>query len=233
MSPLRILVADDHEVVRRGLCALLASHAGWEVCGEASDGREAVEKVKHTKPDIVILDIGMPNLNGLAATRQILRNDSRQKVIILTVTDSEQVIRDVLDAGARGFVLKSDAARDLVSAVEALQLDRTFFTSRVGQLVLSGYLKNGQTHAEPNIPTLTPREREVVQLLAEGKSTKEVAAILNLSTKTAETHRSNIMRKLDIHSVSELVLYAVRNNIVQVQVLQASEKSEEEVTPAA
>lgn len=231
MSPLRILVADDHEVVRRGLCALLASHAGWEVCGEASDGREAVEKVKQIKPDIVILDIGMPNLNGLAATRQILRNDARQKVIILTVTDSEQVIRDVLDAGARGFVLKSDAARDLIAAVEALQRDRTFFTSRVGQLVLNGYLKNGSP-AEPNIPMLTPREREVVQLLAEGKSTKEVAAMLNLSTKTAETHRSNIMRKLDIHSVSELVLYAVRNNIVQVQVLEKLEK-QDAATPAA
>ena len=236
MSPLRILVADDHEVVRRGLCALLASHPGWEVCGEASDGREAVEKVKQIRPDVVILDIGMPNLNGLAATRQILRNDAHQKVIILTVTDSEQVIRDVLDAGARGFVLKSDAARDLITAVEALQRDRTFFTSRVGQLVLSGYLKNGQSQSEPIIPTLTPREREVVQLLAEGKSTKEVAAMLNLSTKTAETHRSNIMRKLNIHSVSELVLYAVRNNIVQVQVLEAAEKEAEKAdsaTPAA
>jgi DNA-binding NarL/FixJ family response regulator len=232
MSPLRILVADDHEVVRRGLCALLASHAGWEVCAEASDGREAVDKVKQSRPDIVILDIGMPNLNGLAATRQILRNDARQRVLILTVTDSEQVIRDVLDAGARGFVLKSDAARDLITAVEALQRDRTFFTSRVGQLVLSGYLKNGQSPSEPNIPTLTPREREVVQLLAEGKSTKEVAAMLNLSTKTAETHRSNIMRKLGIHSVSELVLYAVRNNIVQVQVLETAEKADS-VTRAA
>jgi DNA-binding NarL/FixJ family response regulator len=179
----------------------------------------------------VILDIGMPNLNGLAATRQILRNEARQKVLILTVTDSEQVIREVLDAGARGFVLKSDAARDLISAVEALQRDRTFFTSRVGQLVLNGYLNKGQ-QSEPNIPSLTPREREVVQLLAEGKSTKEVASMLNLSTKTAETHRSNIMRKLGIHSVSELVLYAVRNNIVQVQVLDNAAK-EDPVTPAA
>jgi DNA-binding NarL/FixJ family response regulator len=231
MSPLRILVADDHEVVRRGLCAVLKSHQGWDVCAEASDGREAVEKAKQLKPDIVILDIGMPNLNGLAATRQILKNHERQKVIVLTVTDSEQVIREVLAAGARGFVLKSDAARDLITAVEALQKDRTFFTPRVGQMVLSGYL-SGHSQPEPNIPTLTPREREVVQLLAEGKSTKEVAAILDLSTKTAETHRSNIMRKLGIHSVSELVMYAVRNNIVQVQVLEDSQK-QEPVTPAA
>ena len=232
MSPLRILVADDHEVVRRGLCSLLKSHAGWEVCAEASDGREAVEKVKQIKPDVVILDIGMPNLNGLAATRQIVHNDERQRVIILTVTDSEQVIREVLAAGARGFVLKSDAARDLITAVEAIEKNRTFFTSRVGQIVLTGYLKNGQPQAEPTLPTLTPREREVVQLLAEGKSTKEVASVLNLSTKTAETHRSNIMRKLGIHSVSELVLYAVRNNIVQVQVLDQAEKGDA-ATPAA
>ena len=218
--------------MRRGLCSLLKSHAGWEVCAEASDGREAVEKVKQIKPDVVILDIGMPNLNGLAATRQIVHNDERQRVIILTVTDSEQVIREVLAAGARGFVLKSDAARDLITAVEAIEKNRTFFTSRVGQIVLTGYLKNGQPQAEPTLPTLTPREREVVQLLAEGKSTKEVASVLNLSTKTAETHRSNIMRKLGIHSVSELVLYAVRNNIVQVQVLDPAEKGDA-ATPAA
>lgn len=220
MSPLRILVADDHEVVRRGLCSLLKAHPGWEVCAEATDGREAVEKVRELKPEIVILDIGMPNLNGLAATRQILHADPRQKVLILTVSDSEQVVREVLEAGARGFVLKSDAARDLVAAVEALQKDRTFFTSRVGELVLAGYLGgSSRSDGKPHIPSLTSREREVVQLLAEGKSTKEVACVLNLSTKTAETHRSNIMRKLGIHSVSELVLYAVRNNIVQVQVL--------------
>jgi DNA-binding NarL/FixJ family response regulator len=231
MPPLRILVADDHEVVRRGLCSLLKSHPGWDVCAEASDGREAVEKANQVKPDIIILDIGMPNLNGLAATRQILKIDERQKVIILTVTDSEQVIREVLAAGARGFVLKSDAARDLITAVEALQKDRTFFTPRVGQMVLTGYL-NGQSRHEPIIPSLTPREREVVQLLAEGKSTKEVAAMLGLSTKTAETHRSNIMRKLGLHSVSELVMYAVRNNIVQVQVLEESKK-EEPLTSAA
>ncbi|HZQ23796.1 MAG TPA: response regulator transcription factor [Terriglobales bacterium] len=218
MSPLRILVADDHEVVRRGLCSLLKSHVGWEICAEAADGREAVEKVTELRPDVVILDIGMPNLNGLAAARQILRHNPQQKVLILTVTDSEQVVREVLEAGARGFVLKSDAARDLLTAVESLQKERTFFTSRVGEMVLTGYLGGNNSSAKPTIPTLTPREREVVQLLAEGKSTKEVASILDLSTKTAETHRSNIMRKLGIHSVSELVLYAIRNNIVQLQV---------------
>jgi DNA-binding NarL/FixJ family response regulator len=217
MGALTILVADDHEIVRRGIISLLLSHPGWEVCGEASDGREAVEKVEKLRPDIVLLDIGMPNLNGLEAARQILQKNPQQKIIILTITDAEQVVREVLNAGARGFVLKSDAARDLVSAVESLQHDRNFFTARVAEMVLNGYLKGGGP-GEPVRDTLTPREREIVQLLAEGKSTKEVAYILDMSVKTAETHRSNIMRKLGVHSVSELVLYAIRNHMVQVNI---------------
>lgn len=222
---LRILIADDHEVVRRGLCTLLQSHEGWEICGEATDGRTAVEKAKALKPDVVILDIGMPNLNGLAATRQLLQQDPQCKVIVLTITDSDQVIREALDAGARGFVLKSDAARDLVTAVEALQRNRMFFTPRVNDMVLSGFLgrgNNGVANMPPHLPQLTPREREVIQLLAEGKSSKEVACLLNLSTKTAETHRSNIMRKLGFHSIRDLVVYAVKNNIIQVHVQSAS-----------
>lgn len=215
----RILVADDHEVVRRGLCALLQSQPDWELCGEAADGREAVEKANKLRPDAVILDIGMPTLNGLEATRQILKVNPQVRVLILTLHDSDQVVREVLNAGARGFLLKSDAARDLVSAVEALRRDKTYFTSKVAAMVLEGYLKAGTPDAVPTPPTrsrLTPREREIVQLLAEGKSTKEVAVALGLSVKTAETHRSNIMRKLELHSVSDLVLYAVRNNIVHV-----------------
>lgn len=218
MNSLRILVADDHEIVRRGLVFLLKSHAGWDVCGEARDGRQAVEKAMELRPDIVILDIGMPNLNGLEAARQLLRHNSQCKVLILTIADTDEVVRAVLDAGARGFVLKSDAVRDLVSAVEALQSNKTFFTSRVSEMVLGGFLGRNRpaSDGKPRFPDLTPREREIVQLLAEGKSTKEVASYLDLSVKTAETHRSNIMRKLDLHSVSELVLYAVRNNMVQV-----------------
>jgi DNA-binding NarL/FixJ family response regulator len=220
MSVLRLLIADDHEIVRRGLCALLKSHAEWEVCAEAGDGREAVEKAQQLKPDIVILDIGMPNLNGLIAARQILRIRPDQKILILTITDEEQVVREVLEAGARGFVLKSDAARDLVAAVEALQAGTTFFTSRIGEMVLRAYLDKGRGGSErvPDLSSLTWRERGMVQLLAEGKSTKEVAFLLNLSVKKAERQRSNIMRKLGFHSTSELVLYAVRNHIIQVQV---------------
>jgi DNA-binding NarL/FixJ family response regulator len=159
----------------------------------------------------------MPTLNGLEATRQILRDNPQIKVLILTITDTDQAVRAVLDAGARGFLLKSDAARDLVSAIDALQYNKTFFTARVAEMVLSGYRGTyGAPKKDLLLPNLTSREREVVQLLAEGRSTKEVASQLDLSVKTAETHRSNIMRKLGLHSVSELVLYAVRNNIVQV-----------------
>jgi len=215
----RILVADDHEVVRKGLCALLRGQGDWEVCGEAANGREAVDKAINLKPEVVILDIGMPSLNGLEATRQILKAVPQVKVLILTLHDSDQVVQEVLNAGARGFLLKSDAARDLVAAVEALRRDKIYFTPRVASMVLDGYLRRNKPGAEPPLPgrsRLTPREREIVQLLAEGKSSKEVAVVLGLSVKTAETHRSNIMRKLELHSVSDLVMYAVRNNIVQV-----------------
>src|ERR1700733_8077352 len=217
---LRILLADDHEIVRRGFCALLQKHEGWEVCGEASDGREAIEMAKQLKPDVVIVDIGMPHLNGSNTTRHLLKHDPHFKVIVLTSTDSDQVIRGALDAGARGFVLKSDAARDLVAPVEALQSKRMFFTPRVNDLVLAGFLEKGDAISRtqpPNLPTLTAREREITQLLAEGKSSKEVASMLNLSTKTVETHRSNIMRKLSLHSIRDLVVYAIKNNIIQIQ----------------
>lgn len=215
MATLRVLVADDHEIVRKGVCALIASHPGWEVCGEASDGREAVRKVAQLKPDIVILD--MPSLNGLEATRQILHQNPRQRILILSITESQQTIQEVLTAGARAYVSKSDAAKDLIIALEELQHGRPYFNSQVGQMVLEGFLNaRHQTPTKPSAHNLTAREREIVQLLAEGKSTKEIAITLGLSVKTAETHRSNLMRKLGLHSVGEVVLYAVRNNIVQV-----------------
>lgn len=216
MKPFRILIADDHEVVRKGIRALLEARPGWEVCGEATDGRDAVGKCAELRPDLALVDIGMPNLNGLDATRQILHASPATMVLILTVHESEEVIREVLEVGARGFLLKSDAARDLVAAVEALQRRATFFTSSVADLVLNGYLRRGMDPAKPTKNRLTPREREVVQLLAEGKTSKEVASVLNLSVKTAETHRTNVMRKLDLHTVADLVRYAVRNRIVQV-----------------
>ncbi len=216
---LRILIADDHELARHGIRALLESHPGWVVCGEAKDGRETVELAERLTPDLILLDIGMPNLNGLEATRQILSTTPEAVILILTMHDADHVVREVLRAGARGFLLKSDAGRDLVAAVEALQRQRTFFTTRVSQMVLDGYLDRDHRKSETadvSNDVLTSREREVIQLLAEGKTSKEVAVTLNLSVKTAETHRTNLMRKLNLHSVADLTRYAVRNGIVQV-----------------
>jgi DNA-binding NarL/FixJ family response regulator len=211
MDSVRLLVADDHEVIRNGVRSLLEAQPGWQVMAEASNGREAVEKANRLKPDVAVLDIGMPSLNGLEAARQILRNDPHIKIVILTMHESENLIREVLKVGARGYVSKADAIRDLVTAVKAVRRGLTFFTAKVGEVVLEGYLgKTGATDSR-----LTPRQREIIQLLAEGQSSKEIAVTLGLSVKTAETHRANIMRRLNCHSISEIVRYAVRNNIIE------------------
>lgn len=218
MSILRLLVADDHDVVRKGVRTLLEEQPGWEVAAEASDGREAVEKAKLVQPDITILDLSMPELNGLEAAREILKSVAT-KVLILTMYDSDPLIRQTLEAGARGYLLKSDAGRDLITAVDALRRNKTFFTPKVAQMVLEGYLgkpsKEGDEESRKNGLRLTSRQKQILQLLAEGKSSKEVAVALNISVKTAETHRANIMRRLDCHSVTELVRYAIRNHIIE------------------
>ncbi len=214
MRPVRILIADDHEVVRQGVRALLEGQAGWVVCGEASSGREAVAKAVALQPDIVILDVSMPELNGFEATRQIRRALSA-KVLILTVHESDQVITEVLDAGAHGYVLKTDAGRTLVEAIRALLGHREFFTERVHVVAdrRTGARRSAATRRRPE--RLTPRQREVVQLLTEGKSNKEIGVILGTTTKTAETHRAQILAKLRLHSMSELVRYAIRNRIIE------------------
>jgi DNA-binding NarL/FixJ family response regulator len=218
MRKLRILVADDHQIVRRGVAgAVQDAHPEWEVCGEASNGREAVSAAVRLKPDIVVMDISMPELNGLEATRQILKELPETQILILSVHESEQIVRDVLSSGARGYVLKSDAGTDLVSAIEALSQRKLFFTSKVSEFVLSGFLKTNAPDLQAytaNGP-LSPREREVVQLIAEGHANKEVADLLHISVKTVETHRAKIMEKLDAHSVSDLVRYAIRNGLIQ------------------
>ncbi len=216
--PFRILIADDHEMVRRGLRDILSAQQDWTVVGEALTGREAVGLAREKHPDLVIMDIGMPELNGLEATRQIIKEFPATEILILTMHESEQLVREVLDTGARGYVLKSDAGRDLVAAVAALRRHKPYFTTKVSEMVLTGFLNRGQrveeTEDAPRL-RLTPREREIVQLLAEGKSNKEVATSLCISVKTAETHRSRIMAKLGMHSIGELVRYAVRNRIVE------------------
>lgn len=213
---LRILIADDHELVRRGVRSLLESEPGWEVCGEATNGRQAVAEARRLAPDLVIIDIGMPVLNGLEAIRQITAERPETECLVLTLHESEQVVHEVLSAGAHAYVLKSDTGDRLVSAVRALQEHAAFFTPQVEAIVLAGYLRPREAAVAPERSSsrLTAREREVVQLLAEGKSNKEVAAALGVSVRTAETHRTNIMRKLELHSISDLVRYAIRNGIV-------------------
>jgi DNA-binding NarL/FixJ family response regulator len=214
----RLLIADDHEIVRKGLRIVLETQHGWTVAAEASDGKDAVEKAKQVKPHVAIMDITMPSMNGLEAARQIIKYLPETRILILSIHDSDALIHRVLETGARGYLLKSDATRDLVSAVEALLHNKTFFTSKVEQIVLEGYLGKSANHKhtdEIDPLRMTARQREIVQLLAEGKSNKEVARTLDISVKTAETHRANIMRRLDCHSVTELVRYAVRNHIIE------------------
>ncbi len=218
MKNLRILIADDHDLMRRGVKALLQSHPGWEVCGEAHTGREAVTKAEELRPDVIILDVSMPDLNGLEAARRIRKTSPSSEILILSMHYSDQLIRDILDAGVRGYIVKSDSDRDLVMAVETLANHKPFFTPHATEVILSNFHSGGtriETTPESVRDRLTSREREIVQLLAEGKSSKEVASSLCISVKTAETHRANIMRKLQLHTVSELVRYAVRNQIIE------------------
>lgn len=214
--PIRIVIADDHEIVRQGVKNLLAGEADMELCGEATMGRDAVDLVAKVKPDVAILDISMPGLNGIEATRQILKAQPKIKVLMFTMHDAEQLVHEVFSAGAKGYLLKSDAGRHLVSAVRTVASGTPYFSSRLSQTIFEGFLKKDLPHAssQPDQKS-TSREREIIQLLAEGKSNKEVAAVLGISVKTAETHRAAVMRKLGLHSVSELVRYAIRNHIIE------------------
>jgi DNA-binding NarL/FixJ family response regulator len=217
MGSLKIMIADDHDLMRRGLKTLLETHPGWKVCAEARTGREAVAMAEDRQPDIAVIDIGMPDLNGIEAARKIKKVSPNTEMLVLSVHQSDQVVREIIEAGAKGYLVKSDSDTSLVAAVEALAIHRPFFTSTATELILGNMRTNGVVPAVAKAARdrLTPREREIVQLLSEGKSSKEVAAILGISVKTSETHRANIMRKLEMHSVSQLVRYAVRNQIVE------------------
>jgi len=215
MNPLKVLIADDHDVVRKGLKMLIQEHPNWQVCGEARSGREAVELCVKLSPDVIVLDVSMPDLNGLEATRQIRKACPRTEVLVITHHDSDEMAAEVMDSGARGYVLKSDSDTDLVRAVEALSHHKPFFTSRVTEMFLANRGSRVTDPAEMMRGRLTGREREILQLIAEGKTAKEVATVLGIATKTADTHRTNIMRKLDAHSVAELVRYAIKNRVVE------------------
>jgi DNA-binding NarL/FixJ family response regulator len=214
MNSVRIMIADDHELFRRGLAAELTQVPGWVVAGEAGNGRDAVELAAALKPDLVVLDLTMPELNGLEAARKIISANPAARVLILTAHESEQLVREVLSAGAQGYVLKSDAGRILIAALQSLLDGRSFFTSNVARMVLDGYLRSESRDASTP-ETLSAREREIVQLLAEGNSNKDIARTLKISVKTTETHRSNIMRKMGFGSLPELVRYAIRNKIIE------------------
>jgi DNA-binding NarL/FixJ family response regulator len=214
VKKVRILIADDHEVVRKGVRTVLEEQAEWVVCGEASTGREAVAKAVDLRPDIVILDISMPELNGLEATRQI-RRAVPAMILILTVHESDQLVSDLLDAGAHGYVLKADAGRTLIQAIRALLQKQEFLTERVHPVAARPARPRRSAAARRGPVRLSPREREVLQLLAEGKSNKEIGVVLGTTTKTAETHRAHILAKLNLHSMSELVRYAIRNRVIE------------------
>jgi DNA-binding NarL/FixJ family response regulator len=217
VETLRILIGDDHQLVRNGIRALLQSHAGWEICGEATTGREAVEKAKELTPDIVILDISMPDLNGADATRRIRKALKNTEVLILSAHYSDQLVREIIDAGALGYVLKTDADHDLLIAVESLARHKPFFTSKANDVIQNEFHTGEMVTNNPTSfdNRLSSRQREILQLLAEGKSSKQIALTLGLSLATVETHRTNVMRKLELHNISEVVRYAVRNQIIE------------------
>ena len=212
----RIVLADDHTIIRSGLRLLLEQQPDFKVVAEAEDGRQAVERVAGHHPDVVILDIGMPELNGIEATRQIVALDPHSNVVILSMHSDEGYVLRALKAGARAYILKSAAEADLIRAVRAVSEGKSFFSPVISKMLLEDYVRQvREKEVEDSYDLLTPREREILQLLAEGKTNKEVATILKLSPYTVETHRGNLLQKLNLHSVPELILYAVRKGVIQ------------------
>jgi DNA-binding NarL/FixJ family response regulator len=213
MPRTRVLIADDHEVVRRGIRTLIESRSAWEICGEAATGKEAVEKTARLKPDIVLLDITMPEHSGLEAIPEILEAHPETRILVLTMHDSGRIASRALAAGASGLVLKSDAARELIRALEAIGKKKPFLSPNVTKILMNEFRKNSE--GSPSIDVLTSREIEVLKLLAVGRSNKEIAAELGISPRTVDAHRARIMDKLNLHTLSELVHFAIRNKVVE------------------
>ena len=212
-SPIRrIMIVDDHDAVRRGVRTLVESRANYCVVGEASNGREAMELAKESQPDIVILDYSIPELNGLDLSHQLKRASPRIEILIYTMHDREELIAEILHAGVRGFVLKSDTEKHLLAALDALSIHRPYFSGAVSETLLDKFL---ESNPQPTASSLTHREREIVQLIAEGRINKEIAQLLNISVKTVETHRASAMHKLKLRTTADLVRYAIRNRIIQ------------------
>ena len=215
MTPIRILLADDHAVMRTGLRLVLERQPDFEVVGEASDGREAVAMVQKYSPDILVTDIGMPNLNGIEAARQVAAASPQVSVVVLSMHSDEAYVLRALKAGARAYLLKESAESDLIAAIRAVSSGKAFFSPAVSRMLVEDYVRQLQDREiEDSYELLTTREREILQLIAEGKSNKEIAAALNLSLYTVETHRGNLMEKLGLHTVPELILYAVRKGVI-------------------
>jgi DNA-binding NarL/FixJ family response regulator len=214
---LRILIADDHEIIRRGLCNLLERHEGWEICAEASNGREAVEFAVKLRPQVVVLDLAMPELNGFEATRRIKQALPNTQVLIFSVHEAEDFVRDALEAGALGYLLKTDAALHVTAAVEAVAEHKPYFTASVSKTLLRTYVAQAKARPEAasSIGQLTGREREMAQLLAEGHTARGASVLLGISAKTAETHRARLMAKLGLRSVAELVRFAIRHKMIE------------------
>jgi len=215
MESIRVLIADDHEVMRRGVRTVVEMQPGWSVCGEAATGREAVELVEKFHPDIVVMDVQMPELNGLEATRQIKKIAPGTEILMFTGLETEELVREVFEAGARSYILKTDGRLPLETALRSLANHKPYFTTEVGEILFAKFLTGKkETEETTGDGRLTNREREVMQLLAEGRSNKDVAQALGISVKTAETHRAAIMKKLKFDSFSDLVRYAIRNHII-------------------
>lgn len=216
MSRLRILLADDHTVVRQGLRRVLEARPDWEVVAEAGDGREAVKQAEEAKPDVAILDVAMPLLNGIEAVRQIARKVPGTRVLVLSMHADEAYVTQMLRAGATGYLLKDSADVDLIQAVEAVAAGKSFFSPAIARVMLDDYVRQlADRGVSDRYELLSEREREIFQLIAEGKTNKEIAALLFLSPSTVDTHRSRIMEKLDVHSAAEIVLYAVRKGVIR------------------